>query len=160
MPRLVLRWIVVLGWCFVLAACAPAAQPVEQTAAASAGRALALDVVNPERKVQAGSDQTFDFNLVNTKDKPLQVVISLAHSGGKRWRTSLCVGQQCLLGDGSKPTVADPLTLPPYLEQPFQAHVFVDDAARAGDKILLTLQVDGEDAASATVGLRAQVDAP
>lgn len=154
-----LNRVIVLSLILLLAACVPAAQPSVATPTAGA---LLLDVVSPQRTAAAGSEQVFDFKLVNTTDQPQRVVISLAHDAGERWRTSLCVGPQCLLGDGSETTAADPITLPPYLEQPFQAHLFVDAAAQAGQETALTLRVEPQsgDIASAAVTLHARVDTP
>jgi hypothetical protein len=69
------------------------------------------------------------------------------------------VDKQCLLGDGSEPSVTDPVILPPYLEQAFKAHVFVDAAARFGQQTALTLRVEPlvEAAMPRSVTLSAQV---
>ena len=156
----------------LLAGCISPARPAEpavdfgqQGSAASgevAADSLLLEVAKSQRMVEAGSEQVFDFKLVNTGDAPLRAVISLAHVAGERWRTSLCVGPQCLLGDGSETTAADPLTLPPYLEQPFQVHVFVDPAARSGDAAEFALRVQPEAGAAQaeSITLRAQVTGP
>ena len=103
---------------------------------------LTVRAYNKDRVVEADSDETFDFLVVNNTSQSLTVVFVLEHSDGQRWRTSLCVDKLCLLGDGSEPTVTDPITLPPYLEQPFQAHLFVDKAAQPGHQSSLTLRVE------------------
>ena len=162
----------------LLTACASLAQPVElasvsgeaDAAAAplagvasyAADGALLVEAVRPDRVVQPGVDETFDFKMVNTTGQPLSVVVALEHADGQRWRTSLCVENQCLLGDGSEPSVTDPVTLPPYLEQPFQAHLFVDAAARPGQQTALTLSVEPQtgDGMPHSVALRARVIEP
>lgn len=162
----------------LLTACASPAQPVELAsvsgeadAAATplagvasyvADEALLLEATRPDRVVQPGADEVFDFKVVNTTDQPMPVVIALEHTGGQRWRTSLCVDKQCLLGDGSEPSVTDPVTLPPYLEQAFKAHVFVDAAARSGQQTALTLRVEplAEALIARSVTLSAQVGQP
>lgn len=103
---------------------------------------LMVRAINKDRIVQADSDEVFDFLVVNTTDQALPVRFVLEHNDGQRWRTSLCVKEQCLLGDGTEPSVTDPITLPPYLEQPFQAHLFVDKAAQPGHQSTLTLRVE------------------
>ncbi|MFZ2488413.1 MAG: hypothetical protein WAZ19_09845 [Anaerolineae bacterium] len=135
------------------------ASPNQAAADASAVSALQLAAVNAERTVQAGGEETFDFTLTNTSDQPVPVLVVLEHGAGERWRTSLCVNQQCLLGDGTKPSVSDPVILPPYLEQPFQAHLFVDAAAEAGDVTALVLRVESEASTvqAESITLRAQV---
>ncbi len=148
----------------LLTACAGSARPEVPAGNAGEGgapaRSLLLDVVEPTRYVTPGSEQVFDFKLVNTGEEPLRVVIALAHASGARWRTSLCVDKQCLLGDGSEPSVSDPIILPPYLEQPFQAHLFVDAAAEAGDATELVLRIEpqAQGEAAASVGLQAEVE--
>lgn len=162
----------------LLTACASLAQPVElasvsgeaDAAAAplagvasyAADGALLVEAVRPDRGVQPGADEVFDFKMVNTTGQPLSVVVALEHVDGQRWRTSLCVERQCLLGDGSEPSVTDPVTLPPYLEQAFEAHVFVDTAARSGQQTVLTLSVEPltEAAMLRSVTLTAQVSQP
>jgi len=103
---------------------------------------LIVRAYDKDREVQADSDETFDFLVVNNTSQSLPVVFVLEHREGQRWRTSLCVDKQCLLGDGSEPSVTDPVTLPPFLEQPFQAHLFVDKAALPGHQSSLTLRVE------------------
>jgi hypothetical protein len=162
----------------LLAACASPAQPVElasvsgeadAAAAPLAGvasyiadGALLVEAVRPDRVVQPGADEVFDFKMVNTTGQPLSVVVALEHVDGQRWRTSLCVENQCLLGDGSEPSVTDPVILPPYLEQAFKAHLFVDAAARSGQQTALTLRVEPllETAMRRSVTLSAQVGQP
>jgi hypothetical protein len=128
----------------------------------AANSLLLLEAINADRTVQPGADEVFDFKMVNTTGQALTVVVALEHKGGERWRTSLCVEKQCLLGDGSEPSITDPVILPPYLEQPFQAHVFVDAAARPGQSTALTLRVEPltEAAKPQSVILAAQVDSP
>jgi hypothetical protein len=154
----------------LLAACRGLPQPVlernvapaaEQASQASSD-ALLVEAINTDRTVQPGADEVFDFKVVNATDQPMPVVIALEHADGQRWRTSLCVDKQCLLGDGSEPSITDPVILPPYLEQPFQAHVFVDATARPGQSTALTLRVEPltEAAKPQSVILAAQVDSP
>lgn len=120
----------------------------EQTPDRSTGTPYELDgpltvrAYDKDRVVEADSDETFDFLVVNNTSQSLPVVFVLEHSDGQRWRTSLCVDKQCLLGDGSEPSVTAPITLPPFLEQPFQAHLFVDKAALPGHQSSLTLRVE------------------
>ncbi len=103
---------------------------------------LTVRAYDKDRVVEADSDETFDFLVVNNTSQSLPVVFVLEHSDGQRWRTSLCVDNQCVLGDGSEPSVTEPVTLPPFLEQPFQAHLFVDNAALPGHQSSLTLRVE------------------
>jgi len=123
---------------------------------------LTVRAYNKDRVVQADSDETFDFLVVNNTSQSLPVVFVLEHSDGQRWRTSLCVDKQCLLGDGGEPSVTDPLILPPYLEQAFKVHVFVDATARSGQQTALTLRVEPlvEAAMPRSVTLSAQVSQP
>jgi len=151
----------------LLAACGNLPQPVSERDIAPAASqisqvssdALLVEAINADRTVQPGADEVFDFKMVNTTGQPLSVVVVLEHADGQRWRTSLCVEKQCLLGDGSEPSVTDPVTLSPYLEQPFQAHVFVDAAARPGQSTAFTLRVEPQisDGMSRSVTLRARV---
>jgi hypothetical protein len=138
------------------------AAPLAGVASYVADGALLVEAVDADRAVQAGADEIFDFKMVNTTGQPLPVVVVLEHADGQRWRTSLCVENQCLLGDGSQPSVTDPVTLPPYLEQPFQAHVFVDAAAKAGQRTTLILRVEPltETRTPQSVTLNAQVSRP
>jgi hypothetical protein len=163
---------------FFLAACSSPSQPAEDVVAPAQGAAvvaplegvasyatdgaLLLEAPRADRAVQPGADEVFDFKMVNTTGQPLTVVVALEHKGGERWRTSLCVEKQCLLGDGTEPSVTDPVVLPPYLEQAFQAHVFVDAAARSGQQTALTLRVEPlvEAAMPRSVTLSAQVSQP
>lgn len=145
-------------------------QPVvERDAAPAAGQAsqvssdtVLIEAVNADQAVQPGAEAVFDFTVVNGSDQAVPVVIALEHADGQRWRTSLCVDKQCLLGDGSEPSVTDPVILPPYLEQAFKAHVFVDAAARSGQQTVLTLRVEplDETAVSRSVTVTAQVSQP
>ncbi len=161
-----------------LAACGSPAQPAEDTVAPAQGAALAvplegvasyatdgallLEAVDADRAVQPGAEEVFDFKLVNTTRQPLSVVVVLEHADGERWRTSLCVDKQCLLGDGSEPSITDPVVLPPYLEQAFKAHVFIDEAARPGQRTALTLRVEQQtgDATPQGLTLSARVSGP
>ncbi|HSN76830.1 MAG TPA: hypothetical protein VL334_17285 [Anaerolineae bacterium] len=138
------------------------AAPLEGVASYAADGALLLEAPRADRVVHPGADEVFDFKMVNTTGQAMPVVVVLEHADGQRWRTSLCVEKQCLLGDGSEPSVTDPVILPPYLEQPFQAHVFVDAAARPGQSTALTLRVEPliEAAKPQSVIFAAQVDSP
>ncbi|MFZ2359562.1 MAG: hypothetical protein WA040_09455 [Anaerolineae bacterium] len=124
--------------------------------------ALLIEAIDADRAVQPGAEEVIDFKVVNATGQPMPVVIALEHAGGQRWRTSLCVDKQCLLGDGSEPSVTDPVILPPYLEQAFKAHVFVDAAARSGQQTVLTLSVEPQtgDGMPHSVALRARVIEP
>ncbi len=123
---------------------------------------LLVEAMDADRAVQPGAEEVFDFKVVNASGQPMPVVIVLDHAGGQHWRTSLCVEKQCLLGDGSEPSVTDPVILPPYLEQAFKAHVFVDAAAQPGQQTALTLRVEPlvEAALAKSVTLAAQVNQP
>lgn len=66
----------------------------------------------------------------------------LNHREGQRWRTSLCVELQCILGDGSSESRTETVILPPFLEKPFQVHLFVDDEAKPGQSAILELRVE------------------
>lgn len=138
------------------------AAPLEGVASYAADGALLVEALRADRAVQPGADEVFDFKMVNTTGQAMSVVVVLEHTDGQRWRTSLCVEKQCLLGDGSEPSVTDPVILPPYLEQPFQAHLFVDETAQRGQQASLILRVDPltEDARPQSVSLSAQVGAP
>jgi hypothetical protein len=129
---------------------------------AAANSLLLVEAIDAVRAVQPGAEAVFDFKVVNASDQLMPVVIALEHAGGQRWRTSLCVEKQCLLGDGSEPSVTDPVFLPPYLELGFKAHVFVDAAARSGQQTALTLRVEPlvETAVPRNVTLSAQVGQP
>jgi hypothetical protein len=158
----------------LLAGCASLAQPagpavhVGQEGAAvfdamtAADSLLLVEAIDADRMVQPGAEEVFDFMVVNATGQPMPVVIALEHADGQRWRTSLCVDKQCLLGDGSEPSVTDPVILPPYLEQAFKAHVFVDAAARFGQQTAFTLRVEPlvEAAMPRSVTLSAQVSQP
>ena len=91
---------------------------------------LTVRAYDKDRVVEADSDETFDFLVVNNTSQSLPVVFVLEHSDGQRWRTSLCVDKQCLLGDGSEPSVTEPFILPPYLEQAFRRTCSWSKAAR------------------------------
>ena len=129
---------------------------------AAANSLLLVEARDAERAVQPGAEEVFDFKVVNASGQPMPVVIALEHAAGQRWRTSLCVEKQCLLGDGSEPSVTDPVVLPPYLEQAFEAHLFVDAAARSGQQTALTLRVEPltEAAKPQSIILAALVDSP
>lgn len=150
----------------LLAACASPVQQGGSTAAfdetAPSDSLLLLEAIDPDRVVLPGTEEVFDFKMVNATGQPLSVVVALEHVDGQRWRTSLCVDKQCLLGDGSEPSVTDPVTLPPYLEQAFKAQVFVDAAARAGQQAALTLSVEplADAAMPRSVTLTARVGQP
>jgi predicted component of type VI protein secretion system len=138
----------------LLAGCGSSARSVERANApdqeGAAGVAvvpaadslLSVEALNADRMVQPGAEEVFDIKVVNATEQPMPVVIALERAEGQRWRTSLCVEKQCLLGDGSEPSVTDPVILPPYLEQVFKARLFVDGAARSGQETLLTLRIN------------------
>ena len=154
----------------LLSACRSLPRPVlERDGAPAAAEAvqawsdaLLIEAIDADRAVQPGAEEVIDFKVVNATGQPMPVVIALEHAGGQRWRTSLCVDKQCLLGDGSEPSVTDPVILPPYLEQAFKAHVFVDAAAQPGQQTALTLRVEPlvEAALAKSVTLAAQVNQP
>lgn len=123
---------------------------------------LELEAANAEQAVPAGAEAVFDLKMVNITGQPLSVVVVLEHADGQRWRTSLCVDKQCLLGDGTEPSVSEPVALSPYVEQVFKVQLFVDPAARAGQRTALTARVEpqGNAASPRSVTLRAQVAAP
>jgi hypothetical protein len=58
----------------------------------------------------------------------------------------LCVQKQCILGNGLEPSVTEAVVLPPYFEQAFQAHVFVDKDASRGHREALTVRVEPQTA--------------
>jgi hypothetical protein len=120
---------------------------------------LTIKAYQKDREVQPASEQTFEFLMANNTPGDLPVEIWLEHLDGARWRTSLCVEKQCLLGDGSKASVSDPVNLPPYVELPFQAHLFVDGTASSGQFELLALRVQPlvDGVASQVLTLRAVV---
>lgn len=158
---------VILVLLVLLAACGSLPQPVVEhrpapaagQAAQASGDALLVEAIDADRAVQAGTEAVFDFMVVNATGQPMPVVFALEHADGQRWRTSLCVDKQCLLGDGNEPSLTDPVILPPYLEQGFKAHLFVDAAARPGQQTALTLRVEPQssEAMAHSVTLRAQV---
>jgi hypothetical protein len=159
--------LMVLGGCSGFGTVGPAvgldeAQPAGVSELVEIEGPLTVRAFDKDRTVQAGSDEVFDFLVVNTTDRAQPVRFVLEHSDGQRWRTSLCVEKQCLLGDGTEPSITDPVTLPPYLEQPFQAHLFVDKAAQPGHQSTLTLRVEPlvEAAAPRSVTLSALVSQP
>lgn len=141
-----------------VAAAAPASSALSSIVAAP----LIVEAVNKDRQVQAGSDETFDFKVVNATDTSLPVVVVLEHADGQRWKTSLCIDKQCLLGNGTEPTISDVFVLPPFLEQPFLAHVFVDETAQPGHRETLTLRVEprAQGSTPQSVTLSAQVGSP
>ena len=124
---------------------------------------LTVRAYDKDRVVEADSDETFDFLVVNNTSQSLPVVFVLEHSDGQRWRTSLCVDKQCLLGDGSEPSVTQsvcPAAL--FGAAVSRLHVFVDETARAGQQTALTLRVEPlvEAAMPRSVTLSAQVSQP
>ncbi|MDW8319508.1 MAG: hypothetical protein RMN53_16890 [Anaerolineae bacterium] len=145
-----------------------AVQPAVATAdsaggSADAGRAgVVLEAANPAQAVAPGAEAVFDLKMVNASEQPLSVVVVLEHASGQRWRTSLCVEKQCLLGDGTEPSVSEPVALPPYVERAFKVQLFVDPAARAGQRTALAVRVEpqGDGLSPRGVTLRAQVAAP
>jgi hypothetical protein len=90
----------------LLAACRGLPQPaLEHNVAPASGQAsqassdaLLVEAINADRTVQPGADEVFDFKMVNTTGQAMPVVVVLEHADGQRWRTSLCVENQCLLG--------------------------------------------------------------
>ncbi len=81
---------------------------------------LTVRAYDKDRVVEADSDETFDFLVVNNTSQSLPVVFVLEHSDGQRWRTSLCVDKQCLLGDGSEPSVTEPSSCRPFWSSRFR----------------------------------------
>lgn len=150
----------------LLAACGTSpsqpAQPDSPAPAAASAATLMIEAANAERIVQPGADEVFDFKMVNTSGEALPVLVQLEPAGGQRWRTSLCVDKQCVLGNGSEASVSDPVMLSPYVEQPFQVHLFVDSDAQPGQRSELTLRVKPQagNALSPSATVRAQVAAP
>ncbi len=100
---------VILVLLVLLAACGSLPQPVVEhrpapaagQAAQASGDALLVEAIDADRAVQAGTEAVFDFMVVNATGQPMPVVFALEHADGQRWRTSLCVDKQCLLGDGN-----------------------------------------------------------
>lgn len=154
----------------LLAACGSQPSAIEENAVApgddvaslNSDNALSVEILDAKRAVQPGSEEVFDFKVVNTSDQAMPVVVVLEHADGQRWRTALCVELQCLLGDGREPSVTDPVVLPSYLEQAFEAHVFVDETARPGQETMLTLRVEPliDAAIPRSATLSAQVSQP
>lgn len=141
---------------------ADAVEAVDGVASSAADSALLLETLDANRAVRAGVEDVFNFKMVNTTGQAMPVVVILERASGQRWRTSLCVEKLCLLGDGSKPSITDPVVLPPYLEQQFKVQLFVDEAARPGQQAAWILRVEPQtgDAMSQNVTLRAQVASP
>lgn len=103
---------------------------------------LTIYTAEKVRQVTPDSDEMFEILVANESQQDVPVVFVLEHADGQRWRTSLCVAEQCILGDGTDTSVTDPVMLSSLLEQPFQAHVFVDADARAGESTTLELRVE------------------
>ncbi|MEZ4767564.1 MAG: hypothetical protein R2844_03960 [Caldilineales bacterium] len=103
---------------------------------------LTIHAARETRQVTPDSDEVFELAVANESQQDVPVVFVLEHADGQRWRTSLCVAEQCILGDGSDTSVTDPVVLSSLLEQPFQAHVFVDADAKTGQSTTLTLRVE------------------
>lgn len=120
----------------------PAADIAELGAASSLYSPLMIRAAEKVRQVTPDSDEVFELLVANESQQEVPVVFVLEHADGQRWRTSLCVAEQCILGDGSDTSVTDPVVLSSLLEQPFQAHVFVDAGARAGQSTTLELRVE------------------
>lgn len=120
----------------------PAAGIAELDAASSLYSPLTIRAAETVREVTPDSDEVFELLVANESQQDVPVVFVLEHADGQRWRTSLCVAEQCILGDGSDTSVTDPVVLSSLLEQPFQAHVFVDAGARAGQSTTLKLRVE------------------
>ncbi len=103
---------------------------------------LAIRTAATVQQVTPDSDNMFELLVANESPQDVPVVFVLKQADGQRWRTSLCVGEQCILGDGSDTSVTDPVVLPSMFEQPFQAHVFVDADATVGQSTTLELRVE------------------
>ncbi|MEA3337781.1 MAG: hypothetical protein U9R25_17960 [Chloroflexota bacterium] len=116
---------------------------------------LTVQAFDKDREVLPDTDENFEFLVVNHTESDLPVVMVLEHEQGVRWPTSLCVDKQCLLGDGSEASTTDPVVIPPYLELPFQAHIFVGSEAKSGQRETLSLRIepqrDGVEARSLTL---------
>lgn len=103
---------------------------------------LTLRAFEKDRAAAPDTDQAYEFLMANHTSGEMPVVVVLEHQEGSRWRTSLCVENQCLLGDGTEASITDPVRLAPYLELPFQAHIFVDDKAQVGENTTLVVRVE------------------
>lgn len=133
---------------------ATAAAAVAPDAASSLYSPLTIHAAEQSRQVTPDSDETFEVLVANESQQDVPVVFVLEHADGQLWRTSLCVAEQCILGDGSDTSVTDPVVLSSLLEQPFQAHVFVDADARAGQSTTLELRVEPQVAGMAPQQIR------
>jgi hypothetical protein len=107
---------------------------------------LMLDAYVKDRQVKRASDTSFELKMTNLTSRALPVTVVLEHAEGERWRTSLCVQKQCILGNGTEPSVTEVVVLPPYFEQPFQAHLFVDESAGRGQRGALNVRVEPQTA--------------
>lgn len=116
--------------------------PFEPAGMSVESDSLILRAHNKDRETLPDSDEVFEFLVANATQTDQPVTIVLTHQDGERWRTSLCVELQCILGDGSEESRTETVTLPPFLEKPFQVHLFVDDEAEAGQTTVLELLVD------------------
>ena len=103
---------------------------------------LVIHTVGTVQQVTPDSDHMVELLVANESQQDVPVVFKLKQADGQRWRTSLCVGEQCILGDGSDTSVSDPVVLPSMFEQPFQVHIFVDADAKAGQSTTLELSVE------------------
>jgi len=125
------------------AAATPTAPPVTpQPEIMTLDGPLSLSAFAADRQVTPGSDQVYEFMLANATEQAVPVQVALAHQAGQRWRTSLCLELQCILGDGTEPSVTETFLLPAYFELPFQVHLFVDEAAQVGQQAQLELRLE------------------
>lgn len=114
---------------------------------------LALEAFDKDRQVKRASDTAFDLKMTNLTGSTMPVTVVLEHADGQRWRTSLCVQKQCILGNGTEPSVSEVVVLPPYFEQAFKAHLFVDEGARRGQRGVLNVRVEPQSASVAPRGV-------
>lgn len=105
-------------------------------------QALVLRARDNDREVLPDTDQVFEFLVANATESDIPVTMVLEHQNGQRWRTSLCVELQCILGDGSEESRTETVMLSPFVEQPFQVHVFVDAEAEVGQAAEMELRVE------------------
>lgn len=126
----------------VVSPAAVVAEIDSESAASSLYSPLTIHTAAKTLQVTPDSDEVFELLVANESQQDVPVVFVLEHADGQRWRTSLCVGDQCILGDGGDTSITDPVVLSSLLEQPFQAHVFVDADAQAGQSTTLELRVE------------------
>ncbi len=120
---------------------------------------LTLEALDKDRQVERASDTAFELKVANLTNSALPITVVLEHAAGQRWRTSLCVQKQCILGNGTEPSVTEVVVLPPYFEQAFQAHVFVEESAGRGQRGTLNVRIEPQSAGVAprSVTLSAEV---